>query len=467
MTISGMKSSQDEVIKRGILEPLKALAFWMLDSNTDENYIKHHGDVQAAALSCIFAVVVNNDVGLEKIIKRKIIDSFLYTFNISCYPPAQTNFCRLFAIFASSDPISQNLLSGAGVFKSLCSNCKNCSQSPTPLRAAITWACREGFHNNSNLLQQSRELGLFEAILDIAWRSMDVPEVTTEIALLLRSASRSAENRELIREIGGIHFCCQILCRSNPTINMSASGLKVIKEEEQRLLKEKLQVQKLKAACRAVVAVCYCEERNIDALSKDNNVVEATISMLSTRGGDLNTLHLCVIVIPMFSRRGKQIVEQFIQQHGMFWLCKRLEELIIKNFEAKNQHYKILKKALIAVGTLCIRCEMAQKSVRVNSGLKHITKVLKHVKDGIIPRKDILKWESIVVACCDSLGHICKGSLLNQKEMLTIGGNSLLFYILGDSDLRNTSVRGSAKDCVRDVASGWGDAEDALNIVLL
>jgi hypothetical protein len=51
--------------------------------------------------------------------------------------------------------------------------------------------------------------------------------------------------------------------------------------------------------------------------------------------------------------------------------------------------------------------------------------------------------------------------------MRRIGGGSALFHVLGDGDLRNTRLRGSGRDAAEGCATGWGDAEDAMNIVLL
>ena len=485
MTIAGMKSSQDEVIARGILDSLKLLAFWTLPVDTDANA---HGRVVAAAVSCLFACVQDNKVGLQKLLQPEIVQVFLQAFTLSTFEPAQTNYCRLFAILAGCGTWSQNLMEQVGVFRNLCELVRNCADKSTPLRAAITWACREGFHDNPNLLNQARELKLFEGVLEVAWASMEVPEVTTEIALLLRSASRSAENRELIRQTGGVRFCCQILCcatsksknsgeskdggeskESGESKNSGESKESAAYNKEQQQIHENIQQQQLKASSRALEAMCYCEERNIEAMAMDENAVEAIVSMLKVRGENLNALRLACTVTPMTFRRGKTHVDDFVHKmNGMHWLCLRLKQLIKVNFAANNQHTHILQKVLGCMGGACIRSESAQRAVRLCGGIDHCKTVLKALQqNGAVPRKDVLKWEALATATWDALGRICKNNLENQQYMLAIGGSSILFELIGDGDLRNPATRGSGRDCARGVATGWGDAEDAMNIVLL
>ena len=72
-----------------------------------------------------------------------------------------------------------------------------------------------------------------------------------------------------------------------------------------------------------------------------------------------------------------------------------------------------------------------------------------------------------MAACCDALGWLCSRNADSQQAMLRMGGSKTLFHLCGDGDLRSARLRGAASDAAAACASGWGNAEDAMNIVLL
>lgn len=342
---------------------------------------------------------------------------------------------------------------------------------------------------------------LFKEVLKLARLSVDEPVVCSELCLLLCSASSSAENREIVRRHGALKFCCQVLSLvpvPDPILLdgefSSTSCLETASLDSADLHEDELQHRMLDAACRAIVALCYCDARTIDAVSNDRNAVSAISHMLSERGEDLDTLHLCATIVPMLcrpqvpgGRGGRSNVMALVEGRGLSWLCCRLGELVedADGGRARSRgrtptaaavpppprgldllHYRMLQKLVVAIGTIAARCRTAQDAARRAGALQHMTKILQCLKHESVVRRDP-RWETILISVCDALASLCKGSPENQQCMRKIGGGAALFYVLGDGDLRNTRLRGSGRDAVEGCADGWGDAEDAMNIVLL
>ena len=511
MCVGGVTTSQNQVIQDGILNPLLQLGIWLMEPN--EAGSDGHGKVQASCLSCLFAVVVNNKNGTNKLLKEKVITSLLDALIHSRHPEARTAYCRLFSIL-TIDTLSQNLLLECNVFNTVCNIVKTATtdgliQCPISLRAASVWFLRACMHNNARILKDAREYGLFQGMIELANVALEDIEICIEVSLLLRSAARLSENRELIRQLGGLSFLTTALAKihilkpslllgeardtanaknaASSSSSSSSSSPPSMERSNNKIIE--LEHRLLNAASRAIVALCYCDARTIDAVARDEHAVVAIIAMLSSRGDDRDTLHLCATIIPMLCCVPSPTlnIHLLITKHGILWLCYRLGELCQDSDGGRARsrgrtpsaglnaippkgldlmHYKIVQKLIVSIGTVCIRNREAQKEARKGQVFSHITKILIYLKCEAIHRKDA-RWESVLIACCDALGNMCKGCRENQKEMLRVGGNKQIFHLIGDSDLRATRLRGAGRDCVEAIAHGWGNAEDAMNIMIL
>ena len=551
---SGRESIQNEVIGGGVLRPLLSLSTWIVETGSDGS--AGHGEVQAAAMSCLFACVVGNQDGLRRILLRKNVASLLSSMESSNHAPAVTQYCRVFALLGQVDTSAQLLLFEEQVFHAVTALVRGSVaaeddegvvdrddgaekneaaeggsaeggsaegrsveetdptdddaasmiqveganwESPT-LRAAATWALRSCMDANPRILKEARSMQLFKEVLKLARLCVDEPAVCSELCLLLCSASSSAENREIVRRHGALKFCCQVLSLvpvPDPILldgDSSTSCLETASLDSADLHEDELQHRMLDAACRAIVALCYCDARTIDAVSNDRNAVSAISHMLSERGEDLDTLHLCATIVPMLcrpqvpgGRGGRSNVMELVEGRGLSWLCYRLGELIedADGGRARSRgrtptaaavpppprgldllHYRMLQKLVVAIGTIAARCRIAQDAARRAGALQHMTKILQCLKHESVVRRDP-RWETILISVCDAVALLCKGSPENQQCWRRIGGGAALFYVLGDGDLRNTRLRGSGRDAVEGCADGWGAAEDAMNIVLL
>ena len=504
MCVSGGKTSQDEVIEVGILIPLIQLAVWVVKPGSDGS--AGHGEMQSATLCCLYSVIAGNANGINQFLNESVVLNLLHAFHESRFPPARTQFCRLFAILVEVGTLAQNLFLDSQVFYSVSNVVKTSvadglTVCPTELRAAAVWFLRSCMHDNARILQEAREFGLFPCLIELANLALEDMDVCSEVALLLRSAARSSENRELIRQIGGLTFLAKTFVKIQLPLPSGLLGEAAVVAANQKLetassvdssvVEEQEKEQRLlDAASQAIVSLCYCDARTIDAVSRDLNAVSVVVAMLASRGDDRDTLHLCATLIPMMCsapKLGQQNVALLVSSSAMSWLCHRLGELCqdmdggrarsrgrtpsagLNSIPPKGMdllHYRITQKLIVAIGTIAVRNFNGQNAAREGGALGHITKLLVYLKCEAVRRKDP-RWETMLISCCDALGHLCKGNERNQRMMRSINGNKQLFHVLGDGDLRNTRLRGAGRDAVEGCASGWSDATDAVNIVIL
>jgi hypothetical protein len=511
MCINGFAPQSQAIVSRGgIIKPLENLSTWIFAdaASTDaSSSASGHGDVQAAALRCLDATVcgAGNIVGKSVVSRETNMRSLLRAMLASDHAPAQVAFSNLFATMAKGAPATQNMFLNTGVFATVGTMLVESEQKgyPPGVRAATARMLHASILDNAHMLVQVREYqgrgflegGILVGKATLASKKDGFLKVCSAICGLLQGAARNTGNREHVRQLGGLAFCCACLASVPLQEEETKQARKIKGRNDERAAGRVAQGRLIVAACDAIVALCFCDGRAIDAVAKDKHVVVTITQMLASRGSDKKTLHLCATLIPMCAV-GADNKQAFLDIGGLSLLCRRLGNVLKEEEppppqpqqrqqqqqqeqeqeQKSGRHnfpkglslrfYRITVKLITAVGSCVIRSPEGQRVARIEGCLDHMVCVMRKLGSDDVPRKDP-RWEALLTSVCDALHWTCARNPESQQELKRIGGGKALFHLLGDGDLRSVRLRGACSDASRSSAHGWGDAEDSMNIVLL
>lgn len=482
--------NQDMVIKYGILGPLERLSTWILETQDvgGSSSASGHGDVQAGALRCLVATVSGNSAGKKSVSTVATLRSLMHAMQASDYSPAKISFCNLFATLADEAQSTQNTYLNIGLFTLIGSFFTDPEQShnlPPSVHAAAAQMLNRSIKKNAHMLLEVKSQGILAAGIrrgKSVLESSGNPELCASLCQLLEAAARSSDNREHVRELGGISFCCN--CLASISLDETSVKPSIRDRGHQDIV---AQNKLIEAATNAITALCFCDVRTINAVAEDENAAIAITQMLRVSQRK-EVIYLCATIVPILcAPRGDYEhyiacgeKRKFLDIGGLKYLCRQLANSLndcrCKDTLRKREkpepkalsikHFQKTVKLITAIGSCAIRFTEAQNLARREGTLDHIVCVLQMLKSNRVPRSDP-RWDALLCAVCDTLHWLCARNPESQQKLLNLGGSKLLSHLLGDDNLRNQRLRGAGSDASRSIAYGWGEADDAMNILLL